>query len=100
MNEFYNSIPSNCTEYTRRRPLAHTSHPASHVLRPRKLVPRLTSKATTTTADGGGDGTTGGGAGSSTLNTMMSAACKIQYVSGGGQHSAAIVKTGSMGFAL
>ena len=69
------------------------------VLRPRKLVPRLTSKATTTTTDGGGGGTTGGGAGSSTLNTMISAACKIQYVSGGGQHSAAIVKTGSTGFA-
>jgi hypothetical protein len=70
--------------------MAHTSHPASHVLRPRKLVPRLTSKATTTTTDGGDGGTTGGGAGSSTLNTMMSAACKIQYVSGEGQHSAAM----------
>jgi alpha-tubulin suppressor-like RCC1 family protein len=62
------------------------------VLRPRKLVPKLTSKATTTTTDGGGGGTTGGGGGAS-------AACKIQYVSGGGQHSAAIVKTGSTGFA-
>ena len=79
MNEFYNSIPSNCTEYTRRRPLAHTSHPASHVLRLRKFVPRLTSKATTTTTDGGGGGTTGGVAGSSTLNTMMSAACKTAF---------------------
>jgi regulator of chromosome condensation len=72
------------------------------VLRPRKLVPRLTSKATTTTTDGYGGGTTGGGDGAcgSTSNTMVSAACKIQYVSGGGQHSAAIVKTGSTGFAL
>ena len=49
------------------------------VLRPTRLVPRLASK------DGGGG--------------AMSAACKIQYVSGGGQHSAAIVKTGSTGFA-
>ena len=40
---------------------------------------RLTSKATTTTTDGGGGGTTGGGDGAS-------AASKIQYVSGGGQH--------------
>jgi alpha-tubulin suppressor-like RCC1 family protein len=62
------------------------------VLRPRKLVPRLTSKATTTTTDDGGGGTAGGGDGAS-------AACKIQYVSGGGQHSAAIVKTGSTGLA-
>ena len=75
------------------------AHTASHILRLGKLVPRLTSKATTTTADGGGDGTTGGGAGSSTSNTLISAACKFQYVSGGGQHSAAIVKTGSTGFA-
>ncbi|KAL3822815.1 hypothetical protein ACHAXA_005980 [Cyclostephanos tholiformis] len=49
------------------------------VFRPTRLVPRLASKA------GGGD--------------TLSAACKIQYVSGGGQHSAAIVKTGSTGFA-
>ena len=52
-------------------------------------LPRLTSNAMTTTTDGGG-GTTGGGA---------SAACKIQHVSGGGQHSAVIVETGSTGFA-
>jgi len=49
-------------------------------------------QATSTITDGGG-GTTGGGGGAS-------AACKIQYVSGGGQHSAIIVETGSTGFAL
>jgi regulator of chromosome condensation len=48
------------------------------VFRPTRLVPRLVSKGV------GGD--------------ALSAACKIQYVSGGGQHSSAIVKTGSTGF--
>jgi regulator of chromosome condensation len=46
------------------------------VFRPTRLVPRLGNR---------GD--------------ASSAACKIQYVSGGGQHSSAIVKTGSTGFA-
>ncbi|KAL3777702.1 hypothetical protein ACHAW5_010340 [Stephanodiscus triporus] len=55
------------------------------VLRPRMIEMRHVAKV----AGGGGASSASGGG----------AACEIRYVSGGGQHSAAIVKTGSTGFA-